>query len=161
LNKKVLVIAVVLMAVAMLAVPISAVYATKPMLVQGTILPAGAPTVVQSQPGKSDNLVLEISNTMTWMGSFVGSSATQVHWNVIKYGDEKAPGHHVSGKSLWILDAVFDGKEGTLTIKGDQGIWRIISGTGELANLRGQGIFEIINPTILLMSYEGQVHFDP
>ncbi len=158
MNKKIMVIA---LAVAMLAVPISAVYARKPMLVAGTMSPAGMPTIVTSQPGKSDNLVLEISNSMAWVGSFVGSSTAQVHWNVIKSSDEEAPGHHMSGKSVWILDAVYDGKEGTLIIKGDQGIWRIISGTGELANLRGQGTFSIINPDIMLMGYEGQVHFDP
>lgn len=162
MNKKIFVIAVALMAVAMLAVPISAVYATKPMPVEGTFFPAGLGTIVTSQPGNSDNLLFNISDApQTWTGSFDGSAVAQVLWNVHKSSDEDAPGFHLTGRSAFTLDVVYDGKEGTLTIKGAQGHWRIISGTGDLANLRGQGTIYGINPDIMLFGYEGQVHFDP
>lgn len=150
------------MAVAMLAVALSAVYATKPMLVQGTFFPAGMGTLVTNQPGNSANLVYIISDApQTWTGSFAGSGVAQIHWNIIKAGDEDAPGHHMSGKSRFTLDVVYDGKEGTLTIKGDHANWRIISGTGELANLRGQGTISVVNEQAMVFGYEGKVHFEP
>jgi hypothetical protein len=162
MNKKMFGVFVSLFVVAMLALPMSAVYAIKPMLVQGTFFPAGMGTIVTSQPGNSDNLVYEISDApQTWTGSFAGSAVTQIHWNIIKESDEDAPGHHLSGKSVFTLDVVYDGKEGTLTIKGDHSNWRIISGTGELANLRGEGKITVINMDLLIFGYEGQVHFDP
>jgi hypothetical protein len=162
MNKKILGVFVSLFVVAMLTLPMSTVYATKPMFVQGTMSPAGVPTIVTSTPGNSDNTVVDISDApQTWTGSFVGSAVAQIHWNVHKSSDEGAPGYHVSGKSSYTLDVVYDGKEGTLTIKAAQAHWRIISGTGELANLRGTGTFEFINLDIMLLSYEGQVHFDP
>jgi hypothetical protein len=40
------------------------------------------------------------------------------------------------------------------------GHWRILKGTGELANLHGQGTWAAVTPP-LVYSYEGQVHFDP
>ncbi|TRO52723.1 hypothetical protein E2P63_03145 [Candidatus Bathyarchaeota archaeon] len=162
MKKKILGVFVSLFVVAMLALPMSIIYAKKPMPVQGTFFPAGAPTVVTSQPGNSDNLVVDISDgPQMWTGSFVGSAVSSVHWNIIKSSDEEAPGHHVSGKSTFTLDVVYDDKEGTLTIKGDHSNWRIISGTGDLANLRGHGTFYQIDITIMLMGYEGEVHFDP
>ena len=66
-----------------------------------------------------------------------------------------------------------DGREGTLemlilkawgdpTIPGFHGKWVILSGEGELENLRGQGtfFFDSYNP-LPAGPYEGQIHFDP
>lgn len=61
------------------------------------------------------------------------------------------------------------GKSGTLEIlfigtsPGElddwNGTWRILSGTGELANLHGKGVFWANG--LMDVHYEGQIHFDP
>jgi len=156
-NKKVLVI-VLALAAAMLALPISVVSATKPIPVEGTFFPTGIPSIEMRQAGNSDNIIFDVSGPQTWTGSIVGSGSGEGRWVVHKASDPDSG--HATTRNVLTLDVVFDGKAGTLTIIGDQGNWRIISGTGELANLRGQGTtFVIVD--MLLMGYEGQVHFDP
>jgi len=76
--------------------------------------------------------------------------------------------------NVWLrsdFEGTVMGKEGTLVIQlvgwrylpeDWYGQWLIISGTGELANLRGQGIwwgpgFGAEGPDIF---YSGQIHFD-
>jgi hypothetical protein len=51
---------------------------------------------------------------------------------------------------------------GDSAIAGYHGKWVILSGTGELENLRGQGTFFFDNYNPLPSGpYEGQIHFDP
>lgn len=63
-----------------------------------------------------------------------------------------------------------DGREGTLQmritwlrgdpdIRGNQGVWVILSGEGELENLHGQGTFYMVD--FPFGQYQGQIHFDP
>jgi hypothetical protein len=62
-----------------------------------------------------------------------------------------------------------DGKTGTLELlfRGTSpgavddwnGTWRILSGTGELANLHGNGVFWANG--LMDVHYEGQIHFAP
>jgi hypothetical protein len=112
------------------------------------------------KPGKSDNLIVDIEGPQTWTGSFVGSCVIECRWIVHKESDPEAPGNDLSNRCFFTLDVEYAGKSGTLIIKGAEGHWRIISGTGELANLRGQGTITVIDAEIMLMGYEGKVHFD-
>jgi len=103
-----------------------------------------------------------------WEGTFEGSSAD--------YGMVVL---HCNGKVSFIGTISFigevDGRSGTLEISENgqccdeqghwQGNWAIVSGTGELANLRGQGTwfgpgaggFGVWGDT----EYEGNYHFEP
>ena len=76
------------------------------------------------------------------------------------------PNSWITQHGIITIDATFDDMEGTLYIRtsanskvSPDGEWRIIGGTGELANLHGQGTFDHVNPFIF--NYEGQVQFDP
>ena len=80
---------------------------------------------------------------------------------------------HSSGKyniqGIDTITASVGDRSGTLTLRitgtGDmiagtvQGKWTILSGTGELANLRGQGVLTGVSN--VAGSYSGQIHFDP
>jgi hypothetical protein len=65
------------------------------------------------------------------------------------------------GASLGYFEGTAGGALGTLVFNlvpfgnTDFGQWTIVSGTGELANLRGQGVSYTDG------TYDGQVHFDP
>lgn len=158
LERKILAAVAALMALAILAVPISAVYATKPTPVAGELFPTPGSTYVMRPAGDSDNLFVEISGPHVWTGSFEGTSWSEGRWNVHRVG---TPERWMVICVTFTLDVEYDGLTGTLTIKMDRGNWRIISGTGDLANLRGQGTTYTIDPSIFLTGYEGQVHFEP
>ena len=97
-----------------------------------------------------------------WTGSFAGPAVSNGLWIIHKAGDPEAPGYHLTAvQNTFELDVVYDGKEGTLLLKGAVGNWRIISGTIELTNLRGQGKISVINVDLMIFGYEGQVHFEP
>ena len=65
------------------------------------------------------------------------------------------------GSSVGYFEGTAGGYEGTLVFnlvsfgRNDMGQWTILRGTGELANLRGQGMSYTDG------TYDGQVHFDP
>lgn len=65
------------------------------------------------------------------------------------------------GSSVGYFEGTAGGYEGTLVFnlvsfgRNDMGQWTILRGTGELSNLRGQGMSYIDG------TYDGQVHFDP
>jgi hypothetical protein len=159
MNRKVLVIAVALMAVAMLAVPISAVYATKPTHVEGTFVPTPGSTYVTRQA--DDNFIVEIEGPHAWTGSFEGTSYSEGRWVWHKFFDSDPENDFLRVHVVYTLNVEYDDLTGTLTILATGGTWTIISGTGDLANLHGQGTTYAIDPSIFLMGYEGQVHFDP
>lgn len=156
MNKKILGVFGSLLVVAMLAVPISAVYATKSMPVEGTFFPTPGSAFETRPAGKSDNLFVEIEGPHAWTGSFEGTSWSEGRWNVHRYD---TPDVWMVVSVTFTLDVEYDGLTGTLTIKFNRGNWRIISGTGDLANLRGQGTTYGVSEWV--MGYEGQVHFDP
>jgi hypothetical protein len=167
MNRKVLVIAVALMAVAMIALPISAVSATKPMPVSGTF--TMFPGVIsENNAGNSDNSIWTFEDLpVIFDGGIIGTGSYDGRWVVHNYDDPLAL--WVNSKGHYEIEATVDGKSGTLYIEAGSNSghpttlkpakWRIIGGTGELANLHGQGTF--IGETIFLYVYTGQVHFDP
>lgn len=159
-KKRILVIA---LAFAMLALPISAAYATKPVEVSGVIFPGGMPSMEIKEAGKSDNQIMELVGLQAWDGDISGIGSWEARWMMHNADDEE--NLEVNAKGLVTLSGEVAGMYGTVTIKlsGKSGVghWRIISGTGELANVHGQGITWMINPEIFLMGYEGVIHFDP
>ena len=154
MNKKILVIALTL---AMLALPISMVFAknnTKFIDVSGSLTALGTAPPVFTPVGNSDQIKVTITeNTMMWGGSFEDSIAVaSSHWMV-----------HNNGITAWniqLLDAEFDGKSGTITILSAQGNWRILGGTGDFTNIHGKGTIAVVAAPFLY-SFEGQIHYDP
>ena len=124
------------------------------------------------------NLFLYAGESEEWIGDFVGDGeavfTVVIHKPVF---DEEGNIIDSSFWNVWLrstFTGTVDGKFGTLLIQlvgkkpgafPDQwwtGQWVIISGTGELANLQGQGNwwgpgFGAAGPDIW---YEGRIHFD-
>ena len=168
MNRKVLVIAVALMAVAMLAVPMSAVYATKPMPVSGTFMVFPDGDLIIRQAGNSHNTIWILSGTtVMWTGDIEGIASYESRWVAHSHDDPEKFG--INTRTLYTIEATVDEKCGTLYIEaialGPSGPhkWVIIGGTGELANLHGQGTFrdDTTTPYPFDYLYSGQVHFDP
>ena len=159
-NKKVLGIAVFLLAVAMLATPcIGMAHATPSTAVSGTFRPAGAPSIVINAAGNSDNQFWDVTAPMAWAGGISGACAYVGHLHL-------KSGIIVTTNDVWTLTAVVDGKSGTVTIQGTrspsgEGHWVIISVTDALSNLHGEGTYSQPNTGTPVYAYTGQVHFDP
>lgn len=152
--------------IAILAVPMSTVSATKPMAVNGNRIGlGGSPVEPPRRAGNSDNLILHLAASHQWTGDIEGLSNTDVTRIMFNY---------FSSEPIWVNihavctfpEATVMSKTGSLTIRLDfrnlegnvDGTWVIIDGTEDLTNLRGQGkIFGVV-PNF---EYSGQVHFDP
>ena len=155
MNKK-LSILVSLLVVAMLALPMSTVFAKKPIDVEGTF--SATPGAVPVKwPG--NNIMFEHSGVGEWTGDISGNTFGVHRWvkhangitNVhveLTFSSVTVMGEPKSGT----LSMLFLGKITGLGI--GEGTWRITGGTGELANLHGRGTWE---PG----QYQGQIHFDP
>jgi len=146
-----------LMMLVAVAPAMSVVYATKLINVSGTFHPAGIPVMDEDPAGKSDNVIIDVSVIMVYEGGIAGKGIEEGRWIVHNYGLPSRWDNAIGVTTL--IDAVVEGKKGDLTIKHGYGVWRIISGTGELANLHGEGTSEIIS--FPLFAYIGQVHFAP
>jgi len=160
MKKKILGVFVSLFVVAMVTLPISITGAknnSKFIAVSGVMTSLGTGTMSPTPAGKSHTTKLRITdNSLMWSGSFENSiSIASGHWTI-------QPNGHFPG-TLWnvhTMTAKFMGKSGTITIIGSMGHWRIICGTGDFANVHGQGTTTpIVMP--VMWSYEGEIHFDP
>lgn len=138
------------------------------------------PTGCQEERSANGNqFLLDCGDDGQWyQGNFVGESNEEYEVALLGYqGTDGDTGLPIYDYGLYKGTVTFTGtvtvdtvsRSGTLTIKmvgtspGDiadwNGTWRIIGGTGELANLHGNGVFW--NNGLLHVHYEGQVHFDP
>ncbi|MBN1811945.1 MAG: DUF3224 domain-containing protein [Anaerolineae bacterium] len=147
-----------------------AVHAGPPTDVEGDFV--YVPAVVSLRQA-GDNLFLEATDTATWTGAFVGTSTEEyvvvLHGATGVFGTPDFGFEKANYKGTVTFTGEVEGKTGTVEIlfvgksPGDladwTGTWRIISGTGELANLHGTGVFW--NNAIMDIHYEGQIHFDP
>ncbi len=172
MRKKLILISVLVLLMLLAAAPtILVVEATKPLPVNGTYFPIGAPTLSNSRDaGKSDNGFVDISMPIKWVGSIMGTGVEKMHWIMLREGtsEEKTIIHAViTLTSVKIFNAA---KTGTLTIDfynvvvGEEGtgLWRIVDGTDQLASLHGEGKLDMISPLPnVVVAYSGQVHFDP
>jgi hypothetical protein len=161
--KKMLVAMVTVVAV-LLALSMSA-YAGPPVEVEGDFVYIPD---CHGERWANDNQFLYCTDTAIWTGDFVGTSTEE--YVAVLHGSS---GGFVFEKGFYKGIATFTGtvagREGTLKIlfRGKSpgaiddwtGTWRIISGTGELANLHGKGDFW--NNALADIHYEGRIHFDP
>ena len=136
-------------------------FATTPTLVKAYM--DYTPSIVDSRTA-GGNTFYNTTEVATWTGDFVGNS-TEAGRVVV----------HSSG--MWSFNArssfqgTVNGKAGTLEMllvgkRADEnsvwaGQWNIISGTGELANLHGQGTWEGPGFPISGIDFWGKIHFDP
>jgi hypothetical protein len=154
----------------LLVLPV-AVYAGAPSDVEGNFV--YVPTVLSLRQA-GDNLFMEAMATSTWTGAFLGTS-TDDEYVVVLHGVTGVFGtaDFAFEEGFYWDIATFtgevEGRAGTVEIlfvgksPGDladwTGTWRIISGTGELTNLHGRGVFW--NNAPMDIHYEGRIHFDP
>jgi len=159
MNKK-LSILVSLFVVALLALPMSTVFAEKPIPVSGTFSAGIIPVPVKFA---GNNIIFEHSGGGSWIESISGGISGTT------FGEHRWVAH-ANGVTNVHVELTFssvtvmgESKSGTLSmlflgkITGPgigEGTWRITGGTDELANLHGGG-------TWAPGQYEGQVHFDP
>ncbi|MFN2292181.1 MAG: DUF3224 domain-containing protein [Anaerolineae bacterium] len=149
-----------------------AVYAGPPVDVAGdfTYMPTGCD---YERWANGNQFVWDCHDTGDWdlNGAFAGTS-TELY-SIAFHG--AAEGGFMYGyeyafyRGNVTFDGFVDGKEGTLEIlfvgfspgalDDWNGTWRILSGTGELANLHGQGVFWATG--MGACHYEGQIHFAP
>jgi hypothetical protein len=164
MNKKVLGIAVVLMAVAMLATPlVGMVYAKPPTLVSGDQTVTGYEPIADVPKGKSGNVLSTAMMEVTWTGDIAGVATYE---GILMVHNDPVP-INIHEKIFFPTVTVLD-KSGSLTLQVSANLgrgqdvfrWTIIDGTGELANLHGNGIYYLDLATGIY-HYEGQVHFDP
>jgi hypothetical protein len=170
MNKKILGMAVVLMATFILTTSLLGIaYAKKPEFVRGTQEIMGYVPVSEVQKGKSDNFLSIAMLSVTWSGDIDGDTEYEgvlmLHnWVPPMGGPETTVNIH---ERIYFESVTVLGKEGSLTLAvclgGSKGVfrWTIIDGTGELANLHGHGTYWQTDPEQGLYDYEGYVHFDP
>jgi hypothetical protein len=128
------------------------------------------PTGCEEERWANDNqFLLNCADTGEWyQGDFSGTSTEE--YDVVLHGSQgDFVYEYANYKGTVTFTGTVAGKTGTLelkmvgTSKGDvanwSGTWRIIGGTGELANLRGNGVHW--SNGLMDVHYEGQIHFDP
>jgi hypothetical protein len=162
------------------ALMISVILGTSVSLAQGTpstdvsgkfkATPISGSTIIRDA---GTNLFIYREANGLWTGGISGT--THGHQNIISHGWNglQPPASTIEWSTLkieiFMASALVDGKTGSLTLqivgKGyadgtNIGTWKIMSGTGDLENLHGQGSWWKA-PTDLESSYGGQIHFDP
>jgi hypothetical protein len=153
------------LAVALLfSMAMSVAYATKPIPVSGQIIILGATNVVTEPAGGSDNSITTLNLYGVFVGSISGSYTSESRWITHNFGMPDSWTHALGVDT--ISPAAVMGKTGTITFlldgkTGEGGTWVIIGGTGDLANLRGQGKYTPSATSTYINIYEGQIHFDP
>jgi hypothetical protein len=124
------------------------------------------------------NVFYTLDSTDAWLGTFVGSS--QSYGIVLIHPS----GYTLLKDDVYLDPVTVDGKTGTLQMRVNgwlpagadydayEGTWVINGGTGDLANLHGQGTWvnvEFLNSEctaidtglIASVTYSGSIHFDP
>jgi hypothetical protein len=157
----------------LLSMSMSIAYATTPMQVTWTSVATGISVQDGKIAGESDNRFLDLSLTAMCTGDIAGIYTSDSHWIIHNWITGvpllKQPGP-VNVHAVDYISTTFQGKSGTLailvnhiyypSIGSSEGTWVIIGGTGELANLHGQGTtFDPPGPGPT--TWTGQVHFDP
>ncbi len=144
----------------LLALTIAPVMATPPAPASGTWIDTGASAPDVRMAG--GNTIISQTGTTTITGTFEGTMESEVTVVI-----------HPNGKTNTRVTGMFngsvDGSSGTLVMRfaalGDavtgemEGNWVILSGTGDLVNLRGQGTVEGIGG--VGGTYWGQIIFAP
>ena len=162
MNKKILSVFISLLAVAMLTVPMFMVYAKNDKFIEVTgeysLLYNGVNEVKRPD---GNRIWSQTDCTTMWTGGIEAEGLCD--FTIIFF--KPVLQHNQVGHStvFTLTDPTIDGVtyEGCeLTIGGCYGGWRILGGTGDLANVHGQGT-KWAGSDILTMEYEGVIHFDP
>ena len=147
----------------MLATPLFAV-AKQPEFVSGGQMIMGYIPVDDVPKGNSDNHVSTAMLTVAWTGDIEGVA---VYEGILMIHSIDPVAINIHEK-IYFEDVTVLGKSGSLTLQVcanlgrgvDAGFrWTIIDGTGELANLHGNGRYWLVEAPFY--DYEGAVHFDP
>ncbi|MEJ2272453.1 MAG: hypothetical protein P8X91_08255, partial [Candidatus Bathyarchaeota archaeon] len=124
-----------------------------------SVVPAKPPLVA----GESDNRIILMNIIEEWSGEITGIATAKATWIVhnaplITNPDTGSNAHAI----ITFEDATVLSETGGLTIKlqvaGNDCHWTIIEGTGDLANVHGQGTASTATEPF---TYTGNVHFDP
>ena len=164
MKKKILVIFATVFILAMLVLPMSCVFATKPETIEGTFtmlptLPPPFPEVSARNCGKSNMTILTWTDlAMNVEGDMEGTGVYNGRWLVVSEEVGVISEFRVA-VGEYILDVSIGALSGQLTIGINKGNMAIISGTGDLANLHGTGSLE--GSGGLVYAYSLDVHFDP
>ncbi|HLN44503.1 MAG TPA: DUF3224 domain-containing protein [Candidatus Sulfotelmatobacter sp.] len=122
-----------------------------------------------TRAGESDNVILDVVVNAIWVGDIAGTSTSDSRWILHYLPTPGAVGTN-NLRGVNTVSATVNGKSGTLIIlltasrspddvEAD-GTWVILSGTGDLANLHGQGTAGP-SGTPGVTAYTGQIHWDP
>jgi hypothetical protein len=147
------------------ALLIPVIHATKATPASGTWVYTPSPI---STRWAGSNFIVDGQEDSIWTGTFDGTSYDK--FTVVKHDAYPDPNFPRFVNVIGVIN--FEGKvgdnEGTLVIKfvgkltGDpllwHGTWVILSGTGDLENLRGRGTW--YGPSRNLV-YDGYIHFEP
>jgi hypothetical protein len=161
--RKTLLTPLIVCMVALLSMLLMPVHATPPIPAKGSF---DYTFEIMDQKWAAGHWFFTATEYETWQGDFEGTAVS--FFRVVWFNYPAGP------LNVWLrsdFEGTVMGKEGTLVIQlvgwrylpeDWYGQWLIISGTGELANLRGQGIwwgpgFGAEGPDIF---YSGQIHFD-
>jgi hypothetical protein len=169
LKKKILGVFVSLLAVVILALPMSMVYAKndtndKFTPVSGVLYLFYDGTNEYLLP--DDNFIWSQPDCTTmWTGGIVASGTCDFTLIFIKpvWDGSTVVDYQTSvvHEVYTLTNPIIDGTPytGELTIGGSNDNWRILGGTGELANVHGQG--KKWGVDIFTIGYDGWIHFDP
>jgi hypothetical protein len=167
-KKKILVIAVALMAVAMLAPPLVGMAYAKPSIpVSGTQDVTDSTPVSDDYRGKSDNHVATEALEVTWTG---GIDGVATYTGILMVHDSPSFAMNIHEK-IFFETVTINGESGSLTMQVSANLargqdvfrWTIIDGTDGLAKVHGHGTYWLHLPSLpdVIYYYEGEVHFDP
>jgi len=134
------------------------VYASPPSPVSGTFTETSSTTTDFKEAG--GNTFITETGIFELGGDVSGSCVQDVR--ILTHGSGQ-----ITAQGVATCDVTIDGKSGTMVLRtvltGDaatgtgEGHFTIVSGTGGLENLHGQGTFQ----GLASGTYEGQIHFDP
>jgi hypothetical protein len=153
----------------MLAAPfVGMAYAKQATPVSGINILTGFTPLDAVTKGQSDNVVSTAMIDVTWEGDIAGSTTYE---GVLMMHNFVPPTGFGPDTTLNIYERIFFptvtvlDKTGSLTMEVNFGgskmefRWTIVSGTGDLVNLHGHGIYYLVEEPIY--AYEGEVNFNP
>ena len=167
MNKKILSAFVSLLAVGMLALPLSMVHAQNDKFVEVTGVFYLAYDGENGGNFPGNNFIwYQTDCTMMCTGSIIAAGTVDFTFIFIKpvyEGASVVDSHRGLVREVYTLtNPIISGipyEECELTIGESCGNWRVLGGTGDLANVHGQGTTWGI--TEFMIGYEGWIHFDP
>jgi hypothetical protein len=166
MSRNIVGITVFLLVSVMLAAPfVGMAYAKQGTFVHGEQSVTGYTPIGDDPEGNSANVLSTAMLEVTWTGDIDGVATYE---GILMVHSMDPVSINIHEKIFFPTVTVLD-KTGSLTLQVSANLgrgqdvfrWTITDGTGELANLHGNGIYWLENIATGLYLYEGQVHFDP